>query len=380
MADRKRNPLLLYGLTVLLGLSIPFLVLEGVLHLFPVTESLYAKPVDQRNPYKRFRANREIVYSDGWDFQIVTEKRVNNAGFLSDIDYLASEKPVLAIIGDSYVEALQVRNDESMHGLLNTRLGQRGLLYAFGASGAPLSQYLGYAELAKTHHQAKAMTFVIIGNDFDQSLAAYKNDPGFFYFFENGISDGLSELELRLIPFKGISLKGHLVLRSALWRYLTINAGVDFGNIFKNPFQRQDKQQDLMSLYVGNVLAASSDRRLSDSKRAVDAFFRLLPSKSGLAPDKISFVIDGMRPHLYSAEDMLKTNGSYFDLMRNYFIESAMSLGYEVIDMQPVFRSFYQNHGERFEFPINAHWNALGHKLVADEIENSTTYRLWNMQ
>ncbi len=72
---------------------------------------------------------------------------------------------------------------------------------------------------------------------------------------------------------------------------------------------------------------------------------------------------------------MLKAKGSYFDIMRKYFIEIATGRGYEVIDMQPVFEKQHKQDGKRFEFPHNNHWNALGHSLIAQKINKSSTFR-----
>ena len=60
------------------------------------------------SPVMRFRPDREFTWSKGWDFAILTEKRSNNHGFLNRLDHSFSSGPLLAVIGDSYVEAAQV--------------------------------------------------------------------------------------------------------------------------------------------------------------------------------------------------------------------------------------------------------------------------------
>jgi len=50
----------------------------------------------------------------------------NNAGFVDDQDYNASyEQPLLAIVGDSYVEAAMVSYVETLHGRLADQLAPR---------------------------------------------------------------------------------------------------------------------------------------------------------------------------------------------------------------------------------------------------------------
>ena len=66
----------------------------------------------------RFQPDREFTWSKGWDFAIRTEKRSKNHGFLKRLDYSVSSGPLLAVIGDSYVEAAQVDDEDALHGQL----------------------------------------------------------------------------------------------------------------------------------------------------------------------------------------------------------------------------------------------------------------------
>ena len=54
--------------------------------------------------------------------------------------------------------------------------------------------------------------------------------------------------------------------------------------------------------------------------------------------------------------------------------EEYRSRGYEVIDMQPIFRDHYKKYGKRFEFPTDGHWNALGHGVVFEAITDSSFF------
>jgi len=78
-----------------------------------------------------------------------------------------------------------------------------------------------------------------------------------------------------------------------------------------------------------------------------------------------------MRPELNSDSDLSRAKGSYFDLMRSYFLERVQANGYEVVDMQPTFMSRHRLDGSRFEFTIDGHWNGLGHQEAADAIAGS---------
>lgn len=56
--------------------------------------------------------------------------------------------------------------------------------------------------------------------------------------------------------------------------------------------------------------------------------------KSGLDSESVVFVLDAMRPAMYSAEALLQAENGYVARMRWYFREQAALRGYEVVDMQ----------------------------------------------
>ena len=59
------------------------------------------------------------------------------------------------------------------------------------------------------------------------------------------------------------------------------------------------------------------------------------------------------------------------DVMRRYFLANAGRRGYEAIDMQPRFIAHYREHGRRFEWPRDEHWNALGHERCFEAVAGS---------
>ena len=83
------------------------------------------------------------------------------------------------------------------------------------------------------------------------------------------------------------------------------------------------------------------------------------------------FVVDGMRPALYGDDDAEAARGSDYDVLRRYFLANADRRGYETLDMQPRFAAHYQQHGRRFEWPQDYHWNALGHERCFDAVRSS---------
>lgn len=340
------------------GLLLPLLLLEGALRLLPVNSGLAAVDVDDAQPIFRFAHGRSFVWSAGWALAGANEGRINAAGFVNDQEYdAATATPLLAVIGDSYVEALMVPYGETLHGRLAAAAGGKGRVYSFAASGAPLSQYLAWAAHARDAYRPQGMVFAVVGNDFDESLAAYKTAPGFHHY----VADG-DALRLHLFPFRR-SLASHIGGNSALVRYLVMNLKVTALAATGE------------GTFVGNTAAEATPRRLADSRAAVEAFFRDLPAMSGLPPARIAFVVDALRDAIYQPSALGAAEASYFGRMRRHFIERARALGYEVIDMQEAMTEAYRRDGRKFEFPYDGHWNGHGHAVAADAVKGSRIFR-----
>jgi hypothetical protein len=228
------------------------------------------------------------------------------------------------------------------------------------------------------------MVFIVVGNDFDESLAVYKTGPGFHHFVEG--SDG--SLELKLYEYSPTSFR-KLIRRSVLARYLVFNLHAEtklraFVEAFKKSGRTEvalnsenPEQGDVVGRpqFVGNTSSVANEERVENSIRAVDGFLAALPNYSGLPPERVGFIVDGVRPQLYGGPAILESvRDSYFSIMRREFMVRARARGHEVIDMNDAFMADYRQRGIRFEFENDSHWNAEGHKVAASVIENSAVY------
>lgn len=348
----------------LASLIVIFCILEAVLRFLPVNEGLRTLAVNSEDPVLRFTPNRDVLWSKFADFSMRNRVHVNNAGFVSDIDYDPKAKgPLLAVVGDSYVEALMVPWAKTLHGRLAERMSGGLRVYSFGASGAALSQYLAYARHARdAYHPAKGLV-VVIGNDFDESLPEYKFSPG-LHFFDRS-DDRPSGLVLREYS---PSLASRLVQRSKLFMYAVHNLQA-LGAVERLRRLVQGSQGAVG--YVGQTDAEASPARLRDSRWAVDAFIALLPGSFGLKPRDIMLVVDAPRPEIYDPAVLEQARNSYFVLMRTYLVERARRAGVQVVDLEPVMSQDYAQQRERFEFPRDAHWNGHGHAVAAEAVLRS---------
>ncbi len=174
------------------------------------------------NPIQRYLPNAPFTWSLGWNFAVIVHGRTNAQGFVADYDYDANAAPPLvAVVGDSFVEALMVPFAETLTGRLQTMLGNGGRAYAFAQSGSPLSQYVAYVRHACDIYRPERVVVVVVGNDFDESLYAHRLRDGIHHLHPR--SDG--GFDRRLSPPARPGLAERMLRHSALALYLVRNVG-----------------------------------------------------------------------------------------------------------------------------------------------------------
>lgn len=351
----------------LAGLLACLLLLELLLRLLPVCQPPRALPVDEANPVLRFEPNADLDWSRHADFSLRNRVHVNNAGFISNQDYDAGAPgPLLAVVGDSYVEALMVPWERTLHGRLAGAFEGRARVYSFGVSGAALSQYLAFARFARDVYRPSKALVLVVGNDFDESLPQYKSAPGLHVFGR----DGRGEPVLLRAGYQPSSL-GRLALRSRLFLYLVHNLAV------------QGLPGQLRSLlaapqpFVGQTAAKADAQRLADGRWAVDAFLALLPEAFGLPGQDIVLLVDAPRPEIYDPAALAQASDSYFVRMRDYLLLRARQSGVGVLDLAGPMGQDFAARGRRFEFPKDGHWSEEGHGLAARAVLESGLLGAW---
>jgi hypothetical protein len=398
-------------LIICMGLALIPIVLEIGLRFFPVFSGM---PVNRSSEVYSFAPNVTIQRSSNWDMSNARKRKVNNVGFISDQAYDNSAKtPLIAIVGDSYIEAMQVDYLDTAEANLLAKCEPNARVYSFGAQFAPLSQYLSWAQYVSQTYQPKVMVVNIVGNDFDESLLSHQMTtnhggvPGMqFYDFSNNAS------QLVKVPFKQESWLTQALRHSVLAQYLVRNVGIvnlindhrlrvnlgstpneqsksvtnlQEGNVSssisqklpesvkvieganKTPEAKGDVGPNMPSEYVGNAKRAYSPEKIQQSKKAVDTFLSDLPGAANLPAASIILTIDAERPLIYTAAGQQDLD-SFFSVMRRYLIERAKSQGFIVVDLRPAMIRQFNADGGRFEFADDNHWNAAGHRLMANEL------------
>ena len=354
---------------VLLGMLIGLAGLEIVMRFLPVHTGVRLAPVTRQAPVAHLQVDEPFTFSTGWSFKNVNRGRINNAGFVNDQDYRKQDaKPLLAVIGDSYIEARMIRYRETLQGRLAAALENDFRVYSFAASGAPMSEYLIWAQHAVRDYGARALVINIVLNDFDESYLAYRTSP--VYWVYDAETDG--RLRLRFFEYRQSTLRA-VLSRSALARYLMINLKLEYFIQALPLWHAPATQTAATGTQTGAGTSEDAEAgRTRISLAVIDAFFRDLKAMVALSPDRILFLVDGFHYPGAAASGA----GSYVDRMRKAFLAKAAGMGYGVTDLDPLFFARYRKSGETFEVPDDGHWNAIGHQVAADAVLSSEFLRV----
>jgi hypothetical protein len=361
---RRLRTILANATIVVLSVVLTLVAAEIVLRFLPVAwaPAVYAPTAD--DPIQRYAPNATFTWSLGPTFYKVVRSHTNAQGFVADYDYdSAAQTPLVAVVGDSFIEAMQVPYAQSVTGLMQRALGQNGRAYAFAQSGAALSQYAAFARYACEKYRPQRLVVSVVGNDFDESMFEHRQRDGLFNLHLK--PDGAFDWTLSPLPAAG--LVERVARNSALALYLARNIGIRNVVTWFSPTEAKADEVR----YVGNTSAQADEQRTEEGRRVIEWFLDNLPKVACLPPDDIVLTVDAARPEIYSESGRDRMRGSYFALMRTQLITDARSRGFKVVDLEPAFIVDYNLHHENFENPTDNHWNEHGHAVVAAAVLNA---------
>jgi hypothetical protein len=296
---------------------------------------------------------REGLFTRGSLAQLRARWRINNRGWSSAVDYTGPawrELPLIAIVGDSYVEAFHVDADRSLAAELRRRLLGRTEVYSFGMSGAPLSQYLQMARYAVAEFAPDVLVFNVVHNDFHESLIGLARAPGYLQLVED--EEGrLTELEPRARPGPR---RRRGFQASAIARYWRVTL-------------RSLPMSALLNRLRGRPLPiynANAPVELLDANRELirDATFLLVERIRDAQPNgRVLFMMDPPRHDLY--QGTLATSNVIW--LNRLLEEACADAAVPFIDLAEPFEMIHRETGSRFESRVDSHWNEVGHAEAA---------------
>jgi hypothetical protein len=358
-------------LLVVLSLSLLALAMEFIVFrfIFPATDipaNAWANGLIKYAPEQRgvYRVKNEIE----------APYRINGSGWNSGRAMYSNSKPPgvyrIAIVGDSFVEALQVPFDASLAELLEAKLEDRSVeVYRYGISGAPLSQYAYMVEKEVLAHSPDLVVVVLVHNDFDES---FEYRPGRYTssFLKIKIADGEFAGDTPPEPYAE-SWKDW-IRRLATVRFLyyqhqvspsTVKRGLKqlLSSVGQQPVERTD--------YEANVSVSTIESKIQAVAAVTKYLFRRLKEATSTRDADLLIVIDGDRHGIYNAASNNAPLESKVLELNRMAADIARSLGMDFIDLGPIFANHYRKNGIRFEYSSDNHWNRTAHELVASTLE-----------
>lgn len=344
----------------ILVLSVP-----TIIFLFLLLEIFFRIVIPSSDPPRGFFDTNEKIYSYSNDkkegiqtigkfAEIKTRWRINNMGWNYPVNYYpVKNKKLIAVIGDSYVEAFQVDVDKNYPYLLRERLGSNFEVFAFGMSGASLAQYLNMSRYINKHLNPDILIFNITHNDFDESIKELSTER--YYFLQVSLINDSTFTEITPRPdysFAQYSPFKRLLYKSAFIRYLRHNLKI------------KESLKDIYSGKKGNYEGNINPVKVKENEKkifsATDYLIRTIIDEN---PGKrIIFIIDGPRKAIYNSE--LNISGIRWV---NKILETlCKTYNIEYIDLTYPMEKDFKDNGIKFNSELDFHWNEYGHKFVAN--------------
>jgi hypothetical protein len=343
-------------LAFLAGIGGTVLLLEVVLRLLPVLNGTFAADPRASWPAHTMIPSSSFTYSTGWNLQNIHHGRINDYGYVAPFDYAQAREPgrdTVAVFGDSYVEAMMNDYADTLQGSLNDYLKTPRNVLNFGMAGSEMPDYLGIAPLVRRDFSPQWAVFVITMGDFTRGFSA---GPGYFRW-----QPELSP-PVKLIPEIHRSNLSKWLRTLALIRYMRGNLSL--------------QADQLIQLRRGAVVAEGagpchSEVLSKEDEALLAAFARELPEALALPPGRVILVFDADRKAIYAGKTRAQARQCQARpaLANERLQEIATQMGMRVIDSYSVFQRYFDEHqGPLDRSPLDAHWNAAAHRLMAQEV------------
>jgi len=127
-------------------------------------------------PHFDTKGKTDGIFTAGRFAQLRAQWHINNDGWISETDYSDTRLPgrrLIAIIGDSYIEALAVGVNKNVSAVLGRLLGSQVDVYSFGYAGSPLSQYLQMSRYVARKYKPDIFVINVVHNDLQKALRSW---------------------------------------------------------------------------------------------------------------------------------------------------------------------------------------------------------------
>jgi len=302
---------------------------------------------------------RDGVFTVGLFAEQQARWHINNAGWASDIDYLPPDqrtRPLIAIIGDSFIEGFSVDPNENLGARLRRTLAGRADVYTFGKSGAAMSEYLAMARYVRRIYKPQVIIVNIVHNDLHESVRNVVAAPEFTQLTEK---NGSFEEAPPLRDY-GVTRSRRLLRASALLRYLVVNLhAMESVNTLRYRLQKREANANVyIDLVTGNRHVSTRATHYLAHKFAEENRDMTL-----------IFMMDAPRDDIYKGH--IQTSNVRW--MNEAVRAAAAANGITFVDLTGPMTAEYDRSGVKFNSEVDHHWNAEGHRIAADALYRAIT-------
>lgn len=307
----------------------------------------------------RHKPNQTGVRYPDEDIHHPVRYTINAQGWNAPRDYDGREHVPVAMIGDSFVEALQVPTGMSVGGRLEAYLGPGDQVNRFGISGAPMSEYVHMARVVIARYHPDMIIVVLVHNDFTESF-----DPPAVPLYQ--AFERVNAQTLQTIPATPYQERAGSRVMASDWATgrATVKAYRDLVFLWQmlmhqwgHPSPEMGVDVVELSTHWPQVLAVTT------------YLFQQFATLRDETHTPILFVMDGVREFVHLQEvrglEMLSPSDSDVYGLNLLAAEYAMTNHFSFVDLTPVFQADWMAYHVPFDFPMDYHWNSRTHDLVA---------------
>lgn len=289
----------------------------------------------------------------------------------------------IAILGDSFVEALQVEGEATFLSLAEVQLS-KDIRYSvevmnFGRSGyTQTEEFLVLKEHVIKFSPDMVVLFFFPGNDIaDLSLETASNPRRPFINFSENEELNLDFSFSRTQEFKLKTFAGWFRQYSALISLLSDRYVLYRAN--KAEAEKQRRQPSSPGRVHGylSLCTSNPDRPFVDNYKLTK---RIIASMANYCRAKgIGFML--VCCDLYFKPDFEGTYKKIDKTFNPYFFEDnlqmyALSINIEYLGLQRIFQQAFLKTGLIYHWEKNGHWNYEGHRLVAEALVDKLKYSI----
>ena len=359
------------------GIFVSMVILEIVLRFHVNTSILHTlvyKPWPKENLYTLMPHQKGIWASECYYIDPV---KTNSLGF-HDVDPMKKVK--IAVLGDSYMEALQIPQHEDTSDLLRSLTGVSVMNTGISGFG-PIHEYLTYNQFVRSHKPNIVLLFFYTGNDIRDSSCVLNRSGGSVWDSFKACAtidrNGTVTIHQEILPPTSHFNPELKVLVKEYCR--SCDFLFYFYSILENKaYQKNKNQQGKYQLPRDLQVYLPPDERWSDAWKITDYFLNKLNAQ--IKQDGGRLVIVTVPEYgRISKAPLKKMQEAGFQIPSGYdpyrplrnLEEIAKKDDIPLLELEKYFlqyRDRYHMKAPYFFYRCDGHWNPLGHFIASNVI------------